>query len=350
MGALPSAGASAYKTTWSQFKKHPFEALKKLGNNSAVKNFGNMLKHPIVSLKGFAVDGVKGFGSGVKGAFSGFKDGFGKGMKTLGSKGLKGLASFTGFDKILDGGKLGWAAFVDRKSFAEVSEMAYKSIGMESVANLYELNGTKETDYNALLTANNDKLTTAAGNNDITSSFTEMKVKFDPASTSNQRDVFYDALKNDKNLSVQLRETTGIDMDDIASRGQLNTALNNSGYTLKYDVPTSGGNGTVSMVPSWAEKALGGNNGSGTLRVMESLGHGANGVNYAFRRDVLKEYNKYVSTKVEYFGANMASDLFKKNMEYKAFEFAADFYGGDGEGMQNIDKVAIKQIASSWFD
>jgi hypothetical protein len=53
----------------------------------------------------------------------------------------------------------------------------------------------------------------------------------------------------------------------------------------------------------------------------------------------------------------MASDLFKKNMEYKAFEFGADMideFGGDAgvigeDGVPNSVKTAIKAGLSSWF-
>jgi len=337
IGAVPSAGANAYKTTFKEFIRHPFKSLKGLGNNKVLQNFGNMLKHPIVSLKGLAGDGLKNIGK----AFSGFKDGIGKGFAQLGKSTLKGIASFTGLDKLDDLRKV-----IFKVGGGSRSDIALKCLGFEN----FVLEGSNTERYNEILTTNNEALTEATSGSGVGSAFGEVEVKIDttPTTAADTKEAFFNSVKNNDDLANQLMQTADLNINDFQNANQMNNALKRNGFSIN-STPTAGGGSTLSIVPQWTDKALA-NDASGALRVLnpgDALAAGGT-VNRRYRSDVIKQYQRYMTTQ-NTIGVyqDMAADIYKKGIEFTTFEFGADMVGEDG--MQNIDKTAIKGILSPWL-
>ncbi len=299
IGALPSAGANAYKTTFKELIRHPIKSLKGLGNNMAVKNFGNMLRHPITSLKGLGKAGL----NTVKEAF---KDGALKGFKNLGTGGLKML---TGYDDL----KKGKALFNAWKSGQPVGETAIKLLGLDNIARLAGSSNMER--YDNMLNSNSDTLAEAvSGNNIATDSFTQMKVDVTTGS-GNSGDALFNTLNGNDELSRQLLDSTGVDMRNVSNGDDLWDALRNNGFTLDTSAGGAAGTSNVSVVPSWAYRATDG--GSGSLQLMT---HNISGVNHDFRHSVMQDYTSYMNTMNNIFqnsfANNCADNMFKKGMEH----------------------------------
>jgi len=343
IGAIPSAGANAYKTTFKELIRHPFKSLKGLGNNKILKNFGNMLKHPIVSLKGFIVDGAKGIGKGLKGAFyDGFKTGFKDGMKNLGKTGLKGIVSFTGLDKMNDARKVIFGVGGGARS-----DIAMKCLGFED----FVLKGSSTDKYNTILNDNKDALTAATGGAGVGEAFGQVKVQLDttPSGAADVKDAFFNSVKSNDELANQLMQTADLNINDFQSPDKLSRALEKNGFSINSS-PAAGGGSNLAIVPQWTDKVLA-TDASGALNVLhpgDALAGGRT-VNRDFRGEVIKQYEKYMSTQNTINAyQDLASNIYKKNMEYKFFEFGADqMY--DGKGMQNIDKTVVKGFFSPAF-
>lgn len=340
IGALPSAGANAYKTTFKELFRHPVKSLKGLGNNMAVKNFGSMLRHPITALKDFGKSGI----NSLKEAF---KDGALKGFKNLGEGGLKMM---TGYDDLVKGEAL----FKAWKNGQPVGETAIKLLGLDNIARL--AGSSNQERYTNMLNSNSDNLADAVGHNNIaTDALTEMKVEVTPGG-SNSTDAFYNSLKGDENLSSQLMSNTGVNVNDFSNGSELKTALENNGFTLNTGALDANGNANVSVVQKWAYDVTGA--GSGNALDLRTLSQ----TNSDFRQNAMDSYNTFMNTKNALFRNAFANDcaenMYKKGMEHVIND---GLIGKDGlfgnvvPGTHNrvdsiMQDVVFKSVQAPWLN
>ena len=316
IGALSSAGKTALKET---------------------------LKHPFKALAGAFKEGAKG----IKLAFSGFKKGFGEGMKTLGKRvgkfTLKTLGDMVGFDDLKNGWQLGKAFFKDGKRGAELGNTALKILGVGGIS----LPDKKEDGsrmynndkYEALVNANKKDMNAPR---ELSSEFSEMSWKYEPDKGSAQanaitglrngsltsgdsvdatmRTSFYDAVKGDADLTSKIESATGINMSNITNEQGFNRALERNGFELHTSFGNEKTAASVSVMPTWATKSTNTHNTtfSNGLNLMQA---GAQGFS---TKDVVRNYNNFINFKQTSFGEDLGKKIIGKGFD-ATIGNAADF-------------------------
>ena len=342
LGALPSAGASAYKTTLKELFRHPLQSLKNFGKNPALSKLKGILKTPFKSLKGFIGNGAKAFKSK-------FDDGIIKGLGTLGKDALNGaidgLKDVVGFDDLKNGVDL-LKAIKGGARGSEIGNSALKILGLGGIPT-DAFAGTEQDKYNAIVAANKTDLNAAVDANNLSpnnAGFSEMNFEYKPETGSDaanaldnlragtntepsstvykdMRSSFYDSVKGDSNLSQDLFDATGVKVSDCSDYKSFERALKDNGFTLDANIGQAGGKANVNVVPTWSYHTTGVNTPGGNMAIRD-LNNMSNAA--GFSGDTVGAYNKYINTKSRLFTNNYISDLGQE-----VFDGAKDL-AGDG--------------------
>jgi len=324
IGAMSAAGKAAFKASVKSTLKEAF--------THPIRSIGNVLKGGWNSVK-----------TAIGGARTAFGSGFKNGLKFLRDGALKWGGKLIGLDELKNGKAL-WEAYKSGQRGAALSETACKLIGLNNIPNLSD--GPNMQRYDNMIDANRNELNAFMGNNSSLTTngatFKGMDVNV-PTGTGNSGDAFLNSVKGNENLSRQLLDSTGVDINNISNGDDLYDALRHNGFTLSTGASDAAGTANVTVVPSWAYRATDG--GAETSRILTS---NIPGVNHDFRSSVMGDYNRYMNTMNNMFqnsfGEKCAGDLFGKAPEFIFNEVILPNSGlSDREqlGIKSLEKLPI---------
>ncbi|SFD25757.1 hypothetical protein, partial [Ruminococcus albus] len=264
------------------------------------------------------------------------------GLKFLRDGALKWGGKLIGLDDLKNGRDL-WRAYKSGQRGAALNETAYKLLGLNNIPSLGD--GTNMQRYDNLIDTNRNELEKFMENNTLTTNgatFKGMDVNV-PTGTGNSGDAFLNSVKGNENLSRQLLDSTGVDINNISSGDDLYDALRHNGFTLSTGAGDAAGTANVTVVPSWAYRATDG--GAETSRILTS---NIPGVNHDFRSSVMGDYNRYMNTMNNMFHNSFdnkcLSDLRSKVPEFIFNEFILPKTGlsdREQQGIKSLEKLPI---------